>query len=116
MLLLFFFVLSALGWRMRIMKCAVVPPGSAPASADHLFITAEGVLLSDAVKLGASHYALEHNLDMLDLIPADLPAEEVLSLIQMYDPRAYRTKRIGRATQRRRRRCFLQKITPCVPA
>jgi SAM-dependent methyltransferase len=92
-----FLVLSALGWRMRIIKCAVVPAGSAPASADHLFITTEGVLLSDSVKLGASHYALEHNLDMLDLIPADLPAEEVLSLIQMYDPRAYRTKRIGRA-------------------
>ncbi|RMI31089.1 class I SAM-dependent methyltransferase, partial [Actinomadura harenae] len=95
----------ALALRRRILAIAPLPgtgPGPAPgggsASASsgaggdtgYEFVTGERVMLSGPIRRVAVGHAREHRLDVLDLVPADLPTERALDLARTFDPRAYR--------------------------
>ncbi|RFU40527.1 hypothetical protein DZF91_16700, partial [Actinomadura logoneensis] len=59
--------------------------------AGYEFVTGERVMLSGPVRRAAVGHAREQGLDVLDLVPADLPAERALDLLRTLNPRTYRT-------------------------
>jgi hypothetical protein len=54
------------------------------------WVTARGTVPDDATCWDAAAYALAEGLDMLDLVPADLPATAARDLVRAVDPRAER--------------------------
>jgi SAM-dependent methyltransferase len=59
-----------------------------------LTLAATGVSISESMRRSACCCALTYDIDVLDLVPADLPAEELLALLQLYNPARYRSNRI----------------------
>jgi hypothetical protein len=88
-------VLDGARLRGRLSKLRVLAPSSEPVAAEHLFVVAPGVELADETRRAASAYAREHGIDVVDLIPRDLPTIRALSLAQMVDPASYVGDRIG---------------------
>jgi SAM-dependent methyltransferase len=88
-------VANALRWRERLSALPVLPDSDRPADPDHVFLLAEGVHLDDATRRAASDYARAHHLDVLDLVPADLPTEQAVDLARLVDPVTYRSSRIA---------------------
>ena len=58
-------------------------------------LTAPGVTVADETARAATAYAREQRIDVLDLVPRDLPAIRAMSLAQVVDPAAYRGDRLG---------------------
>ncbi|MEU9038863.1 class I SAM-dependent methyltransferase [Streptomyces sp. NPDC048352] len=86
------------GRRLRaIPVLPAAPPVSAgvPGAAGWRLLTARGVEPGAAVFLAACAYADREGLRVLDLLPADLPAERVLGLLRLVDPARYRGDRLG---------------------
>lgn len=88
-------VLDAMRMRGRLHRLAVLPPSDEPVAAEHRFVVAPGVVLDDATRSAASAWARAQSLDVVDLIPRDLPALRALALAQLADPASYRADRIG---------------------
>ena len=82
-------VVNGLRLRARI-------PGSLadlPAQGDdcgYAWITSGRVTLDDATRRDAAAYAGAEGLDLVDVVPADLPATAARDLLRQVDPRAYR--------------------------
>ncbi len=89
-------ILSALVSRRRIMQCHIIHDAPHAPSAAYRFITAEGTVIDAPFRRSACNCAYTHDLDLLDIMPADLPAENLLAVMQLYSPARYRTNRIAR--------------------
>ena len=90
-------IVSALVSRKRIMQCNILHDAIHAAAAPYRLVTAEGTEINESRMRDACHCAYTCDLDLLDLVPADLPAEKLLALMQMYNPSQYRTSRIAGA-------------------
>jgi ubiquinone/menaquinone biosynthesis C-methylase UbiE len=90
------FALDALRMRGRLAALAVLDDDDdhGPAG-DHLFVVAPGVDLDESTRRAASAFAKAHELDVVDLVPHDLPALRALQLAQFVDPKAYRNDLIA---------------------
>jgi SAM-dependent methyltransferase len=86
-------VLDALRMRGRIRALDVLADSDEPAT--HVAIVAPGVRLDDATVRAASAYMRARSLDVLDLVPRDLPALQALAIAQLVDPKAYARNRLG---------------------
>ena len=90
-------VVTALLWRRRISSCMVIHHVKQSAAPEYHVLLAEGAAVDESAIRDASHCARAYDLDLLDLIPYDLPAEELLAVMQMYNPARYRKNRIAAA-------------------
>jgi len=86
---------DALRMRGRLGALAVLPASDAPVSPEHRFITAPGVALDDATQRAASAWARANGLELVDIVPIDLPAIRAMSLVQVVDPLRYRRDRLA---------------------
>ncbi len=80
----------ALVLRRRLAALPVLQPTDEPAAVEHRLVTAAGVTVDDATLRAASRHARRHGLDVLDLVPADLPVEPLLALAWRVVPAAFR--------------------------
>ncbi|GAA2720784.1 class I SAM-dependent methyltransferase [Actinocorallia aurantiaca] len=88
-------VVNALRLRRRLLGLRRLPPAAPDGGRGYGLLTAAGVEVSDGVRRAAEAYAREHDLGMLDLLPADLPVDEALDLARHLDFDAYRQDRFG---------------------
>ncbi len=89
------FALAALRMRSRLAALTTRSPSDAPVAAAHRFFTAPGVTLDDATRRAASAHAIANGLEVVDLIPRDLPTIAALSISQLVDPATYRKDRLA---------------------
>jgi SAM-dependent methyltransferase len=93
--------LAVNGLRLRARIPPVLPAASpsagphANADGDWAWITARQMALDEATRQDAIAYARAEGLDLVDLVPADLPATVARDLIRAVDPRSYRRDRIA---------------------
>ena len=57
---------------------------------DFELLTASGVTVDDSTQRAALRYARHHDLDVVDLVPADLPVADLFQLLREVDPATYR--------------------------
>ncbi|MER5934875.1 class I SAM-dependent methyltransferase [Streptomyces sp. NPDC002054] len=85
--------------RRRLRALPVLPAATGatllPRPAGWYLITAPGVEADAATFLAACAYADRQGLQVLDLIPADLPAEQALGLLRLVDPAGYPQDRLA---------------------
>ncbi|WP_030773690.1 MULTISPECIES: class I SAM-dependent methyltransferase [unclassified Streptomyces] len=86
--------------RRRLRAIPVLPPAppvaaGVPRAAGWRLLTARGVEPDAATFLAACAYAEAEGLRVLDLLPADLPAERALGLLRLVDPARYRQDRLA---------------------
>ncbi|WP_242423677.1 class I SAM-dependent methyltransferase, partial [Frankia sp. EI5c] len=74
---------------------AVIEPSEQPVHPAHRFLLADGVELDEAARRAASAHARREGLTVLDLVPAEMAAHELLDLARMVDPRTVRTRRLA---------------------
>ena len=87
------FVMDAIRLRRHVGALHVLEPSD--ATPGHQVIAAPGVTVDDATTRAASAYARERGIDVLDLVPRDLPAIRAMSVAQLVDPPSYRRDRLG---------------------
>jgi SAM-dependent methyltransferase len=87
--------LNGLRLRGRLRGVGVLEPAEAPADPRHRFVTAAGVELDEATRRAASAFAAREGLEVVDLIPADLPAYPVLDLARLVEVAAFRHDRLA---------------------
>ena len=92
-------VVNGVRLRRQLGAIARVEPAGAGADAattldDWVFVTASGVTLSDGVKVAVAEHAARHGLDVVDLMPADLPVERALESLRMIDTATFRSNRL----------------------
>jgi SAM-dependent methyltransferase len=99
-------LVGAVRLRGRLAALSVVEPGQStgtPAQEQDgwTLITAEGVQVDAVTRRDAVAYAEREGLDVLDLVPGDLPSERAMDLVRMVDPAAFRADRLapGRGAQ-----------------
>jgi SAM-dependent methyltransferase len=92
-------VANGIRLRGRVRRLATLEAADAatggPVAPEHAFLVAGGVGLTDAARRTASAHARREGLDVLDLIPADLPAERMLDVVRMVDSRRFRSSRFA---------------------
>ncbi len=94
-------VLNGLRLRQRLAALRTLPRGAgsgtgAAGEADELvWLTAAGVRVDDATRAAAEAHLLAEGLDVLDLVPGDLPVEQALDLVRRVDPATYRSARLA---------------------
>lgn len=83
---------NGIGLRRRVASLQELPTGNITSSAydGHRVITAVGVRIDAATGVAAMAYAVANSLDVVDLVPADLPVARLLELVRLVDPRTYR--------------------------
>jgi SAM-dependent methyltransferase len=98
---------NGLRLRARVRALAVLPAGvgrdasgdeerrSSPAEQGRDWLVAGGVALDAATRAAAEAHQAAEGLDVLDVIPADLPVDEALALLRMVDPATYRSERLA---------------------
>jgi SAM-dependent methyltransferase len=86
------FVVNGVRYRRRVQALPVLEPAGGPPPAGYTTLTAAGVDLDDATVRAAVALAAERELDVVDLVPADLPAERLLDLVRWLNPRTYGDK------------------------
>ena len=94
-LLALLLVADALRMRGRLGALRALPASDEPVADDHAFVTAPGVVLDEATRRAASAHARAEGLDVVDLVPRDLPAIQALSLAQLTDPATFRRRRLA---------------------
>jgi len=57
---------------------------------EYELVTAAGVSVDDTTRRAALRYARFHDLDVVDLVPGDLPVADLYQLLREVDPRRYR--------------------------
>jgi Methyltransferase domain len=82
-------LMDALRMRSRAGKLAVLAPSDEPAT--HVALGT----VNDSTLRAASAYMRANAIDILDIVPQDVPALGALSLLQLVDPTAYRADRVG---------------------
>lgn len=82
--------------RARLASVDVLSPSDDAPSEEHAFLVAKGVTLDAATRRAASAFAKQRGLDVLDLVPQDLPTPRLWSLFQFLDPSLYRKDRLGK--------------------
>ncbi len=87
-------VLDSFKMRGRIGTLAVLAP-SMEEPAGYRVFAAPGVTVADETLRAAAAYARAHGVDLLDLIPKNLPTMRALGFAQLVDPAAYRVDRLG---------------------
>ncbi|SNQ49657.1 Methyltransferase family protein [Frankia canadensis] len=82
---------------------AVGPAGTAPTRPEearersrYVLLSAAGTRLTAGQRRAAEEHARRNGLDVLDLVPANLPAHRVLDLARMVDPATYRAQPLTR--------------------
>ena len=95
MLLIAGLLANGIRLRLRAASLRSLPPSSEPVSSEHLFLVAPGTRVDDATRSAASAYARASGLDVLDLVPRDLPVERALYLMRVVAPSAYREDRLA---------------------
>lgn len=88
-------VLNGVRLRGRARRLPVLSPSAEPVGLHHRFVTGAGVDLDADTRRAASAYASAHGLEVLDLVPADLPTGRALDLVRMLAPATYRTDRLA---------------------
>jgi SAM-dependent methyltransferase len=83
--------------RRRATALPVLEASDVPPAPTHLIVRAAGVHVDLATARAASWYAQRHDLDALDLVPADLPVERLLDLLWLTDPARLRDEPLARA-------------------
>src|SRR5262249_26677258 len=68
----------------------------AVASREYHLVVAPGAVIDDAIRHSATTFAHAHGIEVLDLVPGDLPALAAISLARWVDPAQYRTKCFAR--------------------
>lgn len=89
------FLAAAFNWHRKINHCAPAKPSGAGGLNEYVFLTADGITLDDTQKKSVLAYASESGFKLIDIIPADLPAEQAIALAKVYHPKAYRRNRIA---------------------
>jgi SAM-dependent methyltransferase len=69
--------------------------GGDGGAAPRVWLTAAGVRVTDAVRARVAGYAVDEGLEVVDLVPRDLPVEQALDLLRAVDPRKYRAGRLA---------------------
>lgn len=85
---------NALRLRARIPAALPAPAPDQPDD-ERTWLTARGAVLDDAARRAATGYARAEGLDLLDLVPANLPATAARDLLRSVDPRAYTSDRLA---------------------
>jgi SAM-dependent methyltransferase len=67
------------------------PAGMQQRDCDFAAVTAAGVVLDDATVAAAVRHAEAHELDVVDLVPGDLPVTRLIELATQVDTARYRT-------------------------
>jgi SAM-dependent methyltransferase len=78
---------------LQVQAAGPSPGGAAPVVVVHV---AGGEPGAEVVRAAAGHLR-DHGLDAVDLVPADLPAEELIDLLRLSDRRVLRTNPIAQA-------------------
>ena len=86
-------LVDAVRMRLRADQLAILAPSDEAAAYE--VVAAPGVTVDEATRRAASAYARAHGVELLDLIPRDLPAIRAMSLLQVVEPDAYRNDRLG---------------------
>ncbi|MGW0389941.1 methyltransferase domain-containing protein [Streptomyces sp. NPDC003042] len=82
--------------RRRLHALPVLRPGGEPSPwPRRRLLTARGVAVDEAVRAAACAHADREGLDVLELLPADLAAEDALGLLRLVDPAGYRQDRLA---------------------
>jgi SAM-dependent methyltransferase len=91
-------VLNGIRLRRRAAALPLLHPAHTPAGEPvppgYRLVAATGVAVDEATRRDATAYAADHGLDVLDLVPADLPIERCLSTLRLVDPSTYRRDRL----------------------
>ncbi|MFD7324333.1 methyltransferase domain-containing protein [Streptomyces sp. NPDC059875] len=101
-----FAIMAALGAgtvraRRRLHELPALPPdgehpaGEASKGPRRRLLTARGVAAGAGVLAAACAHADREGLDVLELLPADLPAEDALGLLRLVAPTTYRQDRLA---------------------
>jgi SAM-dependent methyltransferase len=81
---------------LRTLGSADPAPSDAAHPVDELaWLSAEGVHVDEATRRAAEAYLRAEGLDVLDLVPGDLPVEQALDLVRRVDPASYRSARLA---------------------
>jgi SAM-dependent methyltransferase len=91
----FFLLLDALRLRVRARALPVLAPSDALPHTDHRFLAHPGLDLDDATRRAASAHVATQGLDVLDLVPSDMPALGALRFLRMIEPAGYRRNPFG---------------------
>jgi SAM-dependent methyltransferase len=83
--------------RRRATALPMLEASDVPPAPTHLIVRGAGVHVDLATARAASWYAQRHDLDALDLVPADLPVERLLDLLWLTDPARLRDEPLARA-------------------
>jgi hypothetical protein len=92
------FVARAVRLRRRVSALRVLPEApttAAPASGNFVWFTAPGLEVDARTRRDAETYAHLEGLEVLDLIPRDLPTRFALILPHFVDPRRYRNAQMS---------------------
>jgi SAM-dependent methyltransferase len=88
-------LLNALRLRRRLSGLHRLPTELGPVHIAHRFITAAGVDLDDATRRAASAFAAGEGIEVLDLVPGDLPSGRAFDFARMASPAGYRANRLA---------------------
>ncbi len=89
-------ILDGLRLRGRASSFKTLSDSDAPVSSDHVFVTRTGVAVDDGTRRAASAFAREHALEVIDLVPRDLPAWRTMLLLGLVDPTKFRADRLAK--------------------
>jgi SAM-dependent methyltransferase len=87
-------VLNGLRLRVRVPPALAPGPGP-PDDANFTWIISQGTSLDDETRQAALAYARGGNLDLVDVVPADLPVTAARDLVRAVDARAMRSGRLA---------------------
>jgi len=93
--LILLLVADAFRMRGRLGSLTEAPPADEPAPSDVRVVCAPGVTVDDATRRAAAAWARGQGLDVVDLVPRDLPAIRAMSLAQICDLARYRRDRLA---------------------
>ncbi|SDT17005.1 class I SAM-dependent methyltransferase [Actinoplanes derwentensis] len=88
-------VLGALRARGRLAALPVLPPPTEAERDDFQLFTVAGAVVDGPTRQAAHTYARNQGLEVVDLVPVDLPVTESRNLARAVDPGSYRTDRLA---------------------
>jgi 2-polyprenyl-3-methyl-5-hydroxy-6-metoxy-1,4-benzoquinol methylase len=89
------FLCDALRLRAKFKSLPVLPRSGKKPQSDYICVAAPGLDAREETIAAAAEYAKSCNLELLDLVPGDAPALELMRMFHRVDPGRYRTDRIG---------------------
>ncbi len=89
------FALNAVRLSRRLSGVRPLEPSAEPVDPRFRFVLAEGVELGDDTRRAASAFARRGGLQVVDLVPADLPTEQLLDLARRVNTPTFSTDRLA---------------------